>query len=612
MIRAQQARPPRSLLGTAFSVTICALVLASSACPDTGDQPLVSNVEQRGPEVVLPPPPPGLLAHLRVGPLPRVLDDMAAVGRRLGAWDLGPGEVWPLLKELVGATTDLADIVDWRRAVHVLILDPASGPGGLAFILPVRHPDRALGRLSGRCRALRQGSHWVFTGGGRGLVPCRFVARTLEGGLVVAPHLSTLQRLWRFALVTAQQDLGGGPALEVRIFAKAGLAKLGLNAQKMDQLAKVGALGLAIAGGDLDAAPRIEAQLTRAFAYASSARDLGLAVHLGAQEVRVRLFATAQPKGALRRYIDDRHPAPLPDLAALPRRAPVTMSLASPAPSRRMNKAKGFEPGLLLSALLTQVPAALRKPLGRFASRLLGASGATRIALEPLDTGGLCLVALVDHPRPEQLGAAMHRDLTQGLSSLRKHLKLRGGAKTLTTPGKRAAGPVQIQDIELGGKWPASSLGLGLGLKWISGGDTLRMATATHGHQLVVALGARADHHVRAVLRRLKNPSRSSRPGPVLPAQRLGRIRLSLVELVRAVPILGAGMTLPRTVTGRLDLHWGVDPTRHQVGATLHLPLAHLVASAPFWQWLIDKLEAQTKGLSSLAPAAGPEPEDAL
>jgi len=605
---------PRTTVATcALALTIGAVAL-TTGCPDTGNQPvaLLPTVDQPAPEVTLPEPPAGLLAHLRVGPLPRVVDRVTAVGHRLGAWDLGKGDLWPLVRDLLGSVTDLADIVDWRRPVHLLVLDPAKHSSALAFILPVRYPDRALGRLSGRCRAHRRGALWVFTGGGHGLVPCRFVARTLEGGLVVAPNASTLERLWRFALVTAHQDPGGGPDLEARVFAKAGLAKVGLDAQKLDQLAKVGAFGLAMAGGDLDAAPRIEAQVARLFAYATSARDVGLAVHLGAQEVRVRLFATAQPTGALRRTIDGRRPGPLPDLNVLPRRAPLALSLAGPPPSPQTKKPQGIEPGLVLRTLVTQVPVGLRKPLGRLVTRLVGTQGAARLALVPRDTGGLCLVALVHHPQPERLAAAVHRDLAQAMASLRKPPKGSAGASAPAKPRKTAAGEVQVQDIALDGGWPAASGGLDLALRWIAGGDTLRLATALRGRLLVVALGAGADHQARAALRRLKRPPQASRPGLVLPARRLGRIRLSLVDLVRAVPILGVGMTLPNHDTGALNLHWGVTPARGQVDATLHLPLAHLMASAPLWRWLIDKVDAQRRALGSLTPATGPEPEDAL
>lgn len=595
---------------------ICALALLTSGCQAKSDQQLTLAVgaDQPAAEVVPPAPPPGLLAHVRVGSLPRVLDNVAAAGSRVGAWSLRPGELWPLVQEFFGATSDVADIVDWRRAVHVLVLDPARHPGAVAFILPVRHPDRALGQLSGRCQAHRQGALWVFTGGGRGLLPCRFVARTLEGGLLLAPDPAALRSLWRFALITAQQDLGGGAALEARVFAKAALAKLGFNAQKLDQLAKVGSLGLALAGGDLNAAPRIEAQLTRLFAYATSARDFGLAVHLGPEVVRVRLFATAQPRGALRRFIEGRRTSPRLDLAGLPHRAPVAVSLAAPPPGRpTTTKPKpGFEPGLVLGALLTQVPPGLRKPWGRFVSRLLGHRSTSRIALEPVDTGGLCLVAVVDHPRPKELAAAMHRDLAQGLDSLRKHLKdLPPAAKVFTSSRKGAGQAVQLQDIRLDGKWPAGSSALELLVKWIAGGDTLRLATAPHRRGLVVALGAGALGQARAALRRWKGPP-GGRLGPVLPPGRLGRIHLSLVELVRAVPILGVGMTLPKRDTGGLELHWGVNAARRQVDAGLHLPLAHLMASAPLWQWLMNKLAAQTQGFGRLAATTGPEPDDAL
>jgi hypothetical protein len=602
-----------------YAVVIFALVLTISGCRDTGDQPLVTSVDPSAPERVLPSPPPGLLAHLRVGPLPRVLDEVADVGHRLGAWTVKPGELWPLVKEVMVAATDLADIVDWRRAIHLLILDPKAHPGTVAFILPVRHPDRALGRLSGRCRAHRKGALWVFSGGGRGLVPCRFVARTLAGGILVARRPAALKTVWRFALLTAQNDRGPGPspgpgpALEARVFVKAGLTKAGLTPQKLDQLTKIGSLGLAMALGDLDAAPRLEAQLTQAFAYATSARDLGLSVDLANHEVRVRLFATAQPKGALRRYIDGRRPAPLADLSALDRRAPLALSLAGPAVSPGAKRSKKPEQGLVLAALLSRLPDSLRKPMGRFVSRLLGHQGATQISINPLDTGGLCLVALVDHPRPQELAADVHRDLVKGLAGLRKHLQERGfGAKALTTPPGRKVGEMRIQETALGGKWPAGSLGLQLALQWISGGDTLRLATAVHGQRLVIALGAGAQAQVQATGRRLKASRRIARTRPPLAPHRLGRARLSLVELVRAVPILGAGMTLPKVDTGGLELHWGVDPARRQVDATLHLPLSHLMASAPLWQWLIDKIETQTQALGALAVPTGPEPDDAL
>ncbi len=607
-----------------YVAPVFALVLAASGCGDATDQPLVPLVGQSTPELVLPIlpppiPPPDLLAHLRVGPLPRVLDKVATVARRTGAWNLGPGEIWPLLKELLVVTTDLADIVDWRRALHVLVLDPVKHPGTLAFIIPVRHPDRALGRLSGRCHARRAGALWIFSGGGHGLLPCRFVARTLEGGIVVATHRSALKKVWRFALLTARRDLGGGPALEARVFVNAGLAKAGLTAQKLGQLTKIGSLGLAMAMGDLNAAPDLEAQLTQAFAYLTSTRDLGLTVHVNAQEVRVRLFATAQPTGALRRYIHGRIPSSVPDLAdlaALPRRSPLALSVAGPAPGPGAKKTKDLKPGLVLDALLTRLPPGLRKPLGKFTALLLGNQGATRIAVHPPDTGGLCLVALVDHPRPKELATAVHRDLVEGLAGLRKHLKGHGyGAKALAPTGLRKAGTVQIQDIGLGGKWPSTTVGLQLVLQWISGGDTLRLATSTDGQRLVIALGAGAQQQVQDTLRRLRSSRRIVPAGPSLPSHRLGRARLSLVELVRMVPILGVGMTLPKVNTGGLDLHWGLDPARRQVDATLHLPLAHLVASVPLWKWLFKKLGAQAKGLATLAPSTGPaspEPDDAL
>ncbi len=599
-------------------IACSAVLLVAGGCAETGDQPLVTTVNQPVAEALPPTPPPELLVHVRVGSLPRVLDSTAAVGRRLGAWNLGPGELWPLVQQLLGAFSDLTDIVDWRRAVHVLVLDPAASQGTLAFILPARQPERALGRLSSRCRARRRGPHWIFSGGGQGLLPCRFAARSLEGGILVAPRLSSLQRLWRFALLTAHQDTGGGPALEARVFARAGLAKLGLTAQKLDQLAKVGSLGLAMATGDLDAAPRIEAQLTRLFAYATSARDVGLAVSLGADEVRLKLFATARQKGALRSYIQSRQKAisqgapGLRSLAALPRRAPVLLALRGRAAAPQGKPAGPPSPGLILSALLTRLPADLRQPLGRFGSRLLGDQGATRVALEPLDTGGLCLVALVDHPKPATLDTAVHRDLSETMAGLRKHLKGRGFGDQVFQSSIQRRAAIQVQEIRLGGKWPARALGQQLLLQWLAGGDTLRLATATQGRHLVIALGAGAEHQAQAVLSRLKRPATAARPGPLLPGGRLGRVRLSLVELVRAVPILGVGMTLPKRDTGALDLHWGVNPQRGQLDATLHLPLGHLVASAPLWKWLFDKLAAQGKALSALTPPSGPEPEDAL
>lgn len=602
---------------------ICAALIAAAGCPDTGDQPLVTTTNQPALVVTPPAPPAELLAHVRLGPLPRVADDVAALGRRLGAWRVRSGELWPLVLELLGAATDLADVVDWRRPVHLLILDPARHRVPVAFLLPARQPDVALGRLSVRCRARRQGALWLFEGGGHGLLPCRFAARTLQGGLLVAPTPAALGRLWRFALITAHQDPGGGPALEARVFTGAGLAKLKFTAQKLDQFAKVGAFGLAMAGGDLDAAGRIEAQLTRLFAMLQSARDVGLTLSLGAEEVRLRLYATARPQGALARYIQGRGPAPLPALTALPRRAPVSISLAAPPaklpaklpakfPAKLPAKAFPAEPGLLLSGLLTQVPIGLRKPLGRLVTRLLGERGGTRLALEPVDTGGFCLVGVVDHPQPSKLGAAVHQDLTQILAALRKQLSGRGfGDKALTTSRRRAQG-LWLQDVRLGGTWPKGTAGLQLALSWIAGGDTLRLATASQGRRLVFALGAKAASQARATLARLKGSARVAQRGPVLPAGRLGRIRLSLVELVRAVPILGVGMKLPPGDTGALDLHWGVSPARRQVDATLHLPLSHLVASAPLWKWLLEKLEAQGKALSALAPPSGPEPDDAL
>ncbi|MFH2006914.1 MAG: hypothetical protein ABI333_10050 [bacterium] len=587
------------------------LPMLAAGCPGDRHQP--AHEPAAGPAI---PPPPDLLGHVSLAPVPRLLDDLAGMGRRFGLWKIQDGELFPLVQEVARAGTDLADLIDWKRPIQALILDPSRHPSAVVWLLPVRAPVLALRRLARRCAAVRRGPIWHFTGGGRALLPCTFTARALPDGLAVAGTEAALGAVWRYATLTtaarARQDPARHPSLEARVFVANALTKAGLTHDKLTQGVELIAVSLAFAQGDFTAAPAIREELKRLLGYATSATSLGLTLDLEADAIELRLFAEARPGGLLHQYIQSRRPGALPSLSHLPPRAPVQLALA---PGQASTGKADPAPGFLMRALLGRLPARLRDRAQALLAPLYDRPpGTTSAAIQTVGAaaGGMCLVVVLEHPRPERLRDRL-RQGAQGVITELSALLGRGaaaGSKPTLQVTKRRLKAVDVLQIDVAGTWPKSAAWAQAARRGFGGGVTLPRAFGTHRRHLVVALGAGSDTQVRSVLARL----RSGAPGRQipLPPGRLGLVRLSLVELFRALPVLTGELELPSGDTGGLLLHWGVNPRARQVDATLRLPVRHLLASAPIWKWLLDKIEQQTAALGDLAPASGDEPQDAL